>query len=268
MAQAVKVGLTLPSFVDDPEIPIAVARAADAADIDGVFVYDHIYRASSNATRRPALECFALLGAVAAETTRVRVGSLVARATLRPAATLAHCFDAVQRVSEGRLIAGIGAGDHESRAENESYGLPFGTMLDRVSALHDAVHLSRGRGYPVWIGGKVAPVRELVALADGWNRWGTDVDEFTREAAIVREVAPDAVLTWGGVVALADTEAAAREVAGRATGPVLAGTPEHLADALRPYIDAGATWVILGPVDSSSAANAARTSRVKELLVR
>ena len=40
----VRVGLTLPSFVEDPEIPIAVARAAEAAGIDAVFVFDHLWR--------------------------------------------------------------------------------------------------------------------------------------------------------------------------------------------------------------------------------
>ena len=39
-----KVGLTLPSFVEDPEIPIRVAREAEAAGVDGVFVYDHLFR--------------------------------------------------------------------------------------------------------------------------------------------------------------------------------------------------------------------------------
>jgi alkanesulfonate monooxygenase SsuD/methylene tetrahydromethanopterin reductase-like flavin-dependent oxidoreductase (luciferase family) len=266
MTHTVNVGLTLPSFVDDPEIPIAVARAADDANVDAVFVYDHIYRGAAATARRPALECFALLGAVAAETQRVQVGSLVARAALRPAATLAHCFDAVQRVSEGRLIAGIGSGDRESREENESYGLPFGTMADRVAALHEAVHRAHGRGYPVWIGGKAAQVRELVALADGWNCWGGSAGEFARGTDLVRELAPDAVLTWGGVVALADTEHAAIELAQRASGPVLAGTPEQLAELLRAYVDAGATWIILGPVDSSNAENAARAGQVKELL--
>jgi alkanesulfonate monooxygenase SsuD/methylene tetrahydromethanopterin reductase-like flavin-dependent oxidoreductase (luciferase family) len=266
MARTVKVGLTLPSFVDDPEIPIAVARAADAAAVDGVFAYDHIYRASSATARRPALECFALLGAIAAETERVRIGSLVARATLRPAATLAHCFDAVQRVSGGRLIAGIGSGDHQSREENESYGLEFGTMADRIAALHDAVRRTHGRGYPVWVGGKAAPVRELVALADGWNAWGGDAEAFVREAEIVRDVHPGVTLTWGGVVALADTDANANALADRASGPVIAGTPSRVAEALVPYVEGGAQWIILGPVDSSNVENVARAGRVKELL--
>ena len=102
-----KLGLALPSFVDDPEIPIAVARTAEAAGLDGVFVYDHLWR-DRPPPRRPALECFGLLGAVAAETERIHVGTLVARATLRPAAVLAQAFATANRASGGRVIAGIG----------------------------------------------------------------------------------------------------------------------------------------------------------------
>src|ERR1700759_3631525 len=148
----VNIGLALPSFVEDAEIPITVARAAEAAGLDGVFVYDHLWRGDPP-NRRPALECFALLGAVAAETERVQIGTLVARASLRPAATLANSFDTAQRVSSGRLIAGIGAGDSQSRPENEAFGLRFGTLVDRVSALHDAVRATAGHGFPVWVGG-------------------------------------------------------------------------------------------------------------------
>ena len=126
----VNIGLALPSFVDDPDIPLGVARAAEAAGLDGVFVYDHLWRGDPP-NRRPALECFALLGAVAAETSRVHVGTLVARATLRPPATLANAYATAQRVSGGRVIAAIGAGDSQSRAEGEAFGLGFGTLIDR-----------------------------------------------------------------------------------------------------------------------------------------
>src|SRR5437660_11576174 len=132
----VRVGLTLPSFVEDPDIPIAVAHAAEEAGLDAVFVYDHLWRGHPP-KRRPALECFALLGAVAAETTRIHVGTLVARASMRPPATLANSLATAQRVSDGRLIAAIGAGDSQSRAENESFGLGFGRPGARMAALHE-----------------------------------------------------------------------------------------------------------------------------------
>jgi alkanesulfonate monooxygenase SsuD/methylene tetrahydromethanopterin reductase-like flavin-dependent oxidoreductase (luciferase family) len=240
------VGITLPSFVDDPEVPIAVARAAEDAGIDAVFVFDHVFRDAPSG-RRPALECFALLGAIAAETSTIKIGTLVARATLRPAATLAQCFDTAQRVSRGRLIAGIGAGDHLSKEENESFGLEFGTMAQRLGALHDAVHASHRRGYPVWVGGRVAQVRELVAVADGWNRWGGEVETFQRDGALVRAIAPTATLSWGGVVSFrTDLD----------RPDIVSGTPEQVAERLRAYADAGAQWVIAGPYDASNPENA------------
>jgi len=242
-----QLGLALPSFVEDPEIPIEVARAAEAADLDGVFVYDHVWRGDPP-NRRPALECFALLGAVAAETTRVRVGTLVARATLRPPATLANCFATAQRVSGGRLVAGIGAGDSQSRAELEAFGIEFGSMADRVNALHDAVRAVAGNDYPVWVGGRAVQVREVVAVADGWNSWGTDAGAFAEQAEHVRELCPEATLTWGGL-------ARPRE---EGAGP--------LADRLWPYVDGGASWIIIGPVDSSDPSNAEVLAQVRALL--
>jgi alkanesulfonate monooxygenase SsuD/methylene tetrahydromethanopterin reductase-like flavin-dependent oxidoreductase (luciferase family) len=240
-----KLGVTLPSFVEDPEIAIAVAQAAESAGLDAVFAYDHVFRDGPTG-RRPALECFALLGAVAAETSTIGLGTLVARATLRPPATLAHCFDTVQRVSGGRLIAGVGSGDSLSRAENEMYGVPSGTMAERVGALHDAVRASSRRGYPVWVGGRAAQVRELVAEADGWNEWGSAVESFARDGRLVREVAPRAVISWGGVVAFRDVDA----------DHVLTGSPLAVAARLRDYADAGAEWLIAGPYFSSDPENA------------
>ena len=233
----VKIGLALPSFVEDPEIPITVARAAEAADLDGVFVYDHLWRGDPP-NQRPALECFALLGAVAAETSRVHVGTLVARASSRPPATLANSLETAQRVSGGRLIAGIGAGDSQSRAENEAFGLGFGTLVDRVSALHDAVRAAAAGDYPVWVGGRAMQVREIVAVADGWNSWGTDVERFRDQSAEIRAIAPRSELTWGGL---------ARPHEEGASG---------LADRFWPYSEAGASWIIVGPIDSSDPTNA------------
>jgi hypothetical protein len=243
----IHLGLALPSFVEDPEIPIEVARAAEAAELDGVFVYDHLWRGDPP-NRRPALECFALLGAVAAETTRLHVGTLVARASLRPPATLANSFATAQRVSSGRVIAGIGSGDSQSRGELEAFGIEFGSMADRVNALHDAVRAAAGNGFPVWVGGRAVQVREIVTIADGWNSWDTDADAFAAQGAQIRELSPDATLTWGGL-------ARPRE---EGAGP--------LADRLWPYIEAGATWIIIGPIDSSDPANADVLGQVRALL--
>ena len=254
-----KLAITLPSFRESAEPAIEVARAAEAAGLDAVFGFDHLFRRGAGGVR-PAIEGFTLLGAVAVETTRVALGPLVARATLRPPATLAHLFDTVQRVSGGRVIAAIGAGDHESRSENESFGLDFGSMDDRVKALADAVVAASGRGYPVWVGGTSPAVRVVGATADGWNRWGGSPAVFAKEAREVRALASGpCAISWGGLVVLGETEADAQRKQERlSAGPdAIVGGPERVAERLREYVDAGADWIIAGPVDSAVVDNAA-----------
>jgi alkanesulfonate monooxygenase SsuD/methylene tetrahydromethanopterin reductase-like flavin-dependent oxidoreductase (luciferase family) len=262
-----RLALTLPSFVEDPEVPLAVARAAESSGLHGVFVYDHVFRLAPSGEIRPALECAALLGAVAAETRRIAVGPLVARATLRPPASLAAALDTVLRISGPRLLAGLGAGDEESRAETETFGLPFGDEADRVMALRRTTRALRGRGYPVWIGGRARHVGLVAAEgADGWNRWGATPEGFAREASEVTSLverlgrAPSQFTpSWGGLVLLGRTERDARAKRERrdpAPG-VLVGGPERVAERLRAYVAAGARWLVVGPIDSSDPDNAA-----------
>jgi alkanesulfonate monooxygenase SsuD/methylene tetrahydromethanopterin reductase-like flavin-dependent oxidoreductase (luciferase family) len=263
----VRVGLTLPSFVEDPAVPLAVARTAEESGVDGVFAFDHLFRIATDGSLRPALEATALLGAVAAETGRIAIGALVLRATLRPAARVAGGLDTVARIAGARLIAGIGAGDTQSRAEMETYGLPFGTEADRVTELRAAIRAIRGRGYPIWVGGRVRHVGLIAAeSADGWNRWGVTVEKFTREMSEVRALVDRLSPTptrftpsWGGLVLLGRTQAdAERKAATRSVAPdVIVGGPEQVAEQLQRYVEAGARWVILGPLDSSDPENAA-----------
>lgn len=262
-----RVGLSLPSFVEDPEIPVTVARAAEAAGLHGVFVYDHLFQVAPDGRHRPAIECSALLGAVAAETRTISIGTLVARVTLRPPAALAAVLETTRRIGGNRLLVGVGAGDEQSRVEMETFGLPFGDETERVMALRRGVRALRGKGYPVWIGGRARHVGLLAAEgADGWNRWGASVEVFTREwrevqSLVERLSASPSRFTpsWGGLVVLGATEADATAKAERLdVGPrTIVGGPERVAEALRAYADAGARWVVVGPVDSSDPDNAA-----------
>jgi hypothetical protein len=88
-------------------------------------------------------------------------------------------------------------------------------------------------------------VREVVAIADGWNAWGGEPEEFAADAAIVRDVAPNATLTWGGLAR-----------------PQEEGV-DGLANRLRPYADRGAEWLIIGPIDSSNPENAGVLGEVR-----
>jgi len=258
----VKVGITLPSFRDDAGPSLAVAAAAEASGLDAVFAYDHLFRRDAAGNRRPALEMFGLMGAVASATSRVAVGSLVARATLRPYATLANGFDTLSRIlGPERLLVVIGAGDGQSREENESFGLEFGSVAERVAALRAAVEETRDRGYPVWVGGTDPAVREVAAAhADGWNRWGAGVQRLREQAVNLATAAARAPFTvsWGGLVVLADDDAAATAKAQRlgAGDHVIVGGPATVAAALAAYVDAGAEWLMIGPIDSSDPDNA------------
>ena len=262
-----RLALTLPSFVEDPEVPLAVARAAEASGLHGVFVYDHIFRTTNAGELRPAIECLALLGAVAAETRRISIGTLVARATLRPPAGLAAAMDTALRIAGPRLLVGLGAGDEESRPEMETFGVPFGTESDRVMALRRTLRALGGRGYPIWVGGRARHVGLIAAEgADGWNRWGGSVETFTRELGEVTRLverlghAPSRFTpSWGGLVLLGATDAQAEAKRSRFTvgANVLVGGPERIADGLRAYLDAGARWIMVGPIDSSDPENAA-----------
>jgi alkanesulfonate monooxygenase SsuD/methylene tetrahydromethanopterin reductase-like flavin-dependent oxidoreductase (luciferase family) len=267
----VKLGLTLPNFRDEPEPALAVARAAEAAGLDGVFGFDHLFRRARDGALRPALEGLTLLGAVAAETTRIAFGPLVARASLRPPATLATALGTLARIAPGRLIATLGAGDHQSREENETYGLTTGTLGTRVAMLDQAVDAAVGHGYPVWVGGASASVGAVAARADGWNRWGPTLERFEQEAAAVRAMRArhPYTISWAGVFVI-DTDERAAEKKARRLGnnpEAVVGGPERVADVLRAYGAAGADWVIVGPVDSSDPDNAALLGeQVKPLL--
>ena len=290
---ALRVGLTLPSFQTDPDRVLAVARAAEDAGLDGVFLFDHLFRRrgdSAGAERRPALELLTMTAAVAAATGHVTVGTLVARATLRPPAVLRAAFDTLARIAPGRIIAGIGGGDDESIAEDTAFGVlpgdpaPAGSgtadadhgayRLERLEATVDAL---AGRGYPVWVAGvSPAAVRIAAAGADGLNRWGGLPASFATAADRVRaEVAnakrdPDAfTYTWGGLAVLGATVAEAeakRDRFGRGRPDVVWGDPQRVAEAIAAYAAAGADWVILGPIDSAEPSNAAVLGAAARLL--
>lgn len=212
-----KVGITLPQFRPEAETAIETAKRAEDAGLDGVFVFDHLWPIGRR--DRPAVHSLALLGALAVETERVTVGSLVARVGLLPDVVLVNALRTVSRMCGGRFVAGLGVGDHLSRAENEAFGVAFAPAPERYASMVECCRELRAAGIPVWVGGLSLQVREIaVAEADALNLWGVD-------AARVASVSGVEV-TWAGQV-----------------GPEL-DLPAHLA-ALR---EAGATWAVCAPI--------------------
>jgi len=282
----VKVGVILPLFSGDPAKVVAAAREAEALGFDGVFAFDHFFPPGGSSDR-PALETFTTLGAVAAATERVQIGTLVTRASLRPVGLLAKSASWLDAASGGRFVLGIGTGDPIDRPEHAAYGIPMLGKAERRIHLEETVAAlkalfggrpspeggmvpellgpllpapARPEGPPVWVGGQADEVIGLAGrLADGWNGWGLDPLGFARKANILLEAAAGRTVepTWAGIV-LAGTDE--REVGDlverrRARGmddEAWTGTAEELVGFIDALGGSGASWVIMvlaGPAD-------------------
>ena len=240
------IGVSLPQFRHDAEAAVEVARRAEATGLDGVFVFDHLWPMGQR--MRPALHGTTLLGALAAETDRVVLGTLVARVGLVPDAVLVHSLVTLHRMTGGRFIAALGTGDSLNREENEAYGVPFAPVADRVSSVVDCCRRLRAAGVTTWIGGRSPAVRMAAANADGWNGWGTDVATWAGEAAGVPH---GGELTWGGQVLIGRTQAEA-DAKLRAHGSrpgLVTGTADHLKAHFDALAAAGASWAVCAPLD-------------------
>lgn len=215
-----KVGLMLP--IGDLEkvarpLPWAelreMALAAEASGLDSIWAADHlIYR--EDGVSSGIHECWTILAAVAAITARVEVGPLVLALPFRNPALTAKMAAALDEVSGGRLVLGLGCGWHEP--EFDAFDFPFdhrvGRFEEGLSVLlpllrdgrvrvegrwhrADAELLPRGprpNGPPILIAGKLPRMLALVARhADAWNAaWfgrRAEAEELTRRIAALRD---------------------------------------------------------------------------------
>jgi len=175
---------------------VAIWKEAEALGFDSAWVWDHFapIRGSING---PALEGWTLLSALATQTSKLRIGTLVTGNTYRNPALLAKMATTVDQISGGRVYLGIGAAWFE--AEHRAYGFPFYSAQERAERLGEALEVITrlwtvdhpsftGKYYvldkapfnpppvqkphpPIVIGGKGKKwIMPLVAkYADGWN---------------------------------------------------------------------------------------------------
>lgn len=241
-----RVGITLPQFRHDADAALDVARRAEATGLDGVFVFDHLWPIGQ--PLRPALQWAILLGALAAETEDVVLGTLVARVGVVPDALLVHTLTSLRRVAGERFVAGLGTGDSLNREENEAFGRPFPPAPERRAALVACCRRLRAAGVTTWVGGRSPALRRAAAEADGWNGWGSDAASFAAEAATV---AAGREVTWGGQILVARTRAEA-DAKLRTHPPrpgLVAGTTDDLRRHFDGLVSAGASWAICAPLD-------------------
>jgi F420-dependent oxidoreductase-like protein len=124
-----------------------IARAADAAGIDTLWVADHLIQATpGSAPDGEMLEAYTTLAFLSAQTARIRIGAMVTNASLRPAALLIKTVTTLDILSGGRAWLGIGAGYHEEEAVAMGFELP--PAAERVERLEETVQL----GLRMWSG--------------------------------------------------------------------------------------------------------------------
>jgi alkanesulfonate monooxygenase SsuD/methylene tetrahydromethanopterin reductase-like flavin-dependent oxidoreductase (luciferase family) len=116
-------------------------RTAEDLGFDHAWLVDHLVD-TDGSPDLPCLEAWTLLAALAAKTSRIRLGVLVSSNTFRHPALLAKEAVTVDHVSGGRLILGIGTGWHED--EHRRFGIDLPPVGERVDRLEEAIVMIRG----------------------------------------------------------------------------------------------------------------------------
>ena len=143
----IRMGLQIPSFTypgvgtaDLFETIAGIAVTAEKSGFDSVWVMDHFYQLPLiGSPDENMFEAYTLLSAIAARTERVRLGCMVGGMTYRNPAFLAQQVSALDVISKGRAIWGIGAGWFEQ--EHLEYGYEFGTFTDRFEKLEEGLQI-------------------------------------------------------------------------------------------------------------------------------
>jgi F420-dependent oxidoreductase-like protein len=120
---------------------LAVARTAEAAGYSAFFRSDHYTAMSGDGLPGPT-DSWVTLGAIARETTSIRLGTLVTSATFRYPGPLAITVAQVDEMSSGRVELGIGAGWFE--AEHNAYAIPFPPLGERFDRLTEQLSVITG----------------------------------------------------------------------------------------------------------------------------
>lgn len=218
-----RIGIQLPEVERDvrwPEVR-AIALAVEECGFDSVWLGDHLlYRGDGRPERAP-WDVWTQLAALAAVTSRVRLGPLVAATAFSAPGMLARAAAAVDEVSRGRFVLGIGAGWNET--EFRAFGFPFDRRVSRFAesfevvrrlldgervtfsgtfvSVEDAVLLPHpARRVPLMVGANGNRILSLALRhADAWNTWytpyGNTVDGFAeaneKVSAICEQVGRD-----------------------------------------------------------------------------
>jgi F420-dependent oxidoreductase-like protein len=281
-------GFHLPSYTHPGTPPerlfdrvVEQAKAAEEAGFGLVTVMDHLYQIQGvGQVEEPMLEGWLVLAALARETSRVRLGTLVTGVTYRNPALLAKQVTTLDTISGGRAILGIGAAWND--VEHEGYGFDFPPVGERMDRLEEALVIIRsmfiedrptfeGKHYrieralnvprpiepggpPILVGGggEQRTLRIAAKYADMTHWFPLGMETLKRKDELLvrycEEIGRDPSTierTMAAPVVVAGSEAEASTALERVPPErrpfVNIGTPERVAEGLRAYIDAGFT---------------------------
>lgn len=285
MSRPCKVGVQLPEV--ERFVPMAdyldLARRAEAVGFDSVWVGDHlVYDLPDGSTRGPH-EAWTTLAAIAAVTSRVELGPLVASAGFHAPAMLAKQAATVDAISGGRLILGLGAG--WNRREFDAFGFSYDLRVSRFEeamaiivpllregrvTFHGEFHdvddcvldpaPVRAGGPPIMLGSNAPRMLGIgLPVVDAWNVWWSSYDNSVERFAEVKAEV-DALMPEGRQVeATAAVLVTLPGGRGRLMGetydaPVATVTPDDLADHVRGLAAVGARHLqlVLDPITAES----------------
>ncbi|MBA2460261.1 MAG: TIGR03560 family F420-dependent LLM class oxidoreductase [Actinobacteria bacterium] len=197
---------------------LALGHAVEESGLEGLFRSDHYSGATDD--ERGALDAWTQIGALAAVTSRIRLGTLVSPVTFRHPSLLAKAVVTADYVSGGRVELGIGTGWMER--EHTAYGFPFPELEERLERLEEQLEIIvrqwteksldfQGRHYrleglralpkplqrprpPVIVGGSARPrtARLAARFADEYNTVYASSDELRERRDNVLRAAAEA----------------------------------------------------------------------------
>ena len=248
---------------------------------DGVYFADHFMPNAEDATPLDGdiLECWSALAAMAAAVPRIRLAPLVTSVTYRHPAVLANIAAAVDNISGGRLLLGIGAGWQEN--EHAAYGIELGSVKERLDRFEEATQILVGllrekrttfageyfritdapnqpapvqTKLPLLIGGggEKRTMRIAAHYADEWNVWSTPevlehkVGVLRRHCEdLGRDVSEIAVSTQALLFLSTDEGWLATKRDSDTGRAGIVGTPNEVVDIVGRYREAGADELIV-----------------------
>ncbi len=213
-------------------------KLIDELGYDAAWVFDHFFPILSDPTGA-CFEGWTLLAALAAQTSRVKVGVLVTGNTYRHPAVLAKIGATLDHTTDGRLIMGLGAAWFEM--EHNAYGIPFYTVGERIRRSDEAAQIIKslwtqkqttfeGRYYqlkdaycepkpiqkpypPIMIGGsgEKLMLKVIAKHADIWNTFGSPA-VFRHKIAVLGEHCDavgrrlaDIEVSWAGLTVITES---------------------------------------------------------------